>query len=194
MALEAGFKAPDFQLPEPLNNNTPVHLYEYAKDAQATLIMIISNHCPYVVHLKPHIVGLAHEYEPKGAKFIAISSNSIETHPQDGPEHMAEDAKKYGYPFPYVYDATQEVAKAYQAACTPEFMVFDKDLKLVYHGQFDGSRPASKGGKEPVTGAEIRHALDCALEGMAVEGRWKPSIGCNVKWTPGNAPSWYHGV
>jgi len=188
--LDVGFQAPEFSLPEPLTGRS-ISLYEYAKDSKATVIMIICNHCPFVVHLKPHIVDLAKEYRSKGVSFVAISSNSTETHPQDGPENMAKDAKEQGYPFPYLFDETQEVAKAYQAACTPEFMVFDSDLQLQYHGQWDDSRPSKYGGDIPVTGKDIRHALDLVLAGQAVEKPWKPSIGCNVKWNTGNEPAWY---
>lgn len=188
--LDVGFQAPEFSLPEPLTGRT-ISLYEYAKHSKATVIMIICNHCPFVVHLKSHIVELAKEYQEKGVSFVAISSNSTETHPQDGPENMAKDAKEQNYPFPYLFDETQEVAKAYQAACTPEFMVFDGDLKLQYHGQWDDSRPSKYGGNIPVTGKDIRHALDLTLAGQVVEKPWKPSIGCNVKWTPGNEPAWY---
>ncbi|KAL4519978.1 hypothetical protein Ndes2526B_g01468 [Nannochloris sp. 'desiccata'] len=188
--LEAGFKAPDFTLPEPLTGKS-VNLYDYTKDAKATLIMIICNHCPFVVHLKPSIVDLAKEYQAKGVKFVAISPNNADVTPKDAPEKMAEDAVAQGYTFPYLYDGDQEVAKAYQAACTPEFMVFDKDLKLVYHGQFDDSRPPSKGGTTPITAKDIRTALDAGLSGEAVPGKWRPSIGCNVKWIPGKEPAWY---
>lgn len=124
-------------------------------------------------------------------KFIAISSNSIETHPQDGPEQMKIDAIANKYPFPYLFDATQDVAKAYQAACTPEFMVFGPDMKLAYHGQFDDSRPSKYGGNIPVTGKDIRAALDAVLENKPAPSPWRPSIGCNLKWTPGNEPAWY---
>ena len=193
VTLRPGFSAPDFQLPEPLTGGV-VKMSNYTEGSKATVIMFICNHCPFVIHLKPAIVELAKEYQEKGVAFLAISSNSIETHPQDGPDMMADDAKRHGYTFPYLYDESQDVAKAYQAACTPEFLVFDKDLKLVYHGQFDDSRPASKGGSGSVTGKDIRAALECALAGKPFEERWIPSIGCNVKWRPGNAPDWYHGV
>ena len=190
VVLDVGFEAPEFALPEPLTGNV-VSLREYTKGSKATMIMIICNHCPFVVHLKPAIVELAKEYQPLGVSFVAVSSNSVQTHPQDGPEQMAEDAKASGYTFPYVYDETQEVAKAYQAACTPEFMVFDENLKLQYHGQFDDSRPAKYGESPPLTGKDIRNALDKVLAGAPVDKPWKPSIGCNVKWIPGKEPAWY---
>jgi len=189
--LDVGFKAPEFALPEPLTGNI-VKLSEYTQGATATVIMIICNHCPFVVHLKPAIVSLAKEYQAKGVKFIAISSNDRQTYPQDGPEYMIEDAKVNGYTFPYLYDETQAVAKAYQAACTPEFMVFDGDLKLQYHGQFDDSRPGKYfKDSAPVTGKDIRAALDATLAGKAVLKPWKKSIGCNLKYSPGNEPSWF---
>ncbi|KAL4857673.1 hypothetical protein ACK3TF_002106 [Chlorella vulgaris] len=179
-------------LPEPLTGQT-VKLSEYAAGAPATLVMFICNHCPFVVHLKPAITELAKDYQAKGVKVVAISSNSVETHPQDGPEKMAEDAKAQGYTFPYLFDSTQEVAKAYSAACTPEFYVYDADRKLFYHGQFDNSRPSKYGGDTPVTGEDLRHALDCVLAGKPLGRAVKNSIGCNIKWQPGNAPAWFGG-
>ncbi|PRW44843.1 prolyl endopeptidase-like isoform A [Chlorella sorokiniana] len=186
--VELGTKAPDFELLEPLTGKR-LQLHAYAAGAPATLVMFICNHCPFVVHLKPALTELAKEYQAKGVKVVAISSNSVETHPQDGPDKMAEDAKEQGYTFPYLYDETQEVAKAYKAACTPEFYVFDADLKLTYHGQFDDSRPSKYGGDTPVTGEDLRHALDCAIAGKPLERRVKNSIGCNIKWRPGHAPA-----
>ena len=183
--LDTGFKAPDFTLPEPLSGGT-VTLSEYSQGAAATVIMIICNHCPFVVLLKKGIAQLARDYETRGVKFVAISSNSVVTHPQDGPEKMKEDAQRYG--FPYLYDETQEVAKAYKAACTPEFLVFDSELGLQYHGQFDDARPSRE---VAVTGRNLRAALDAVLAGHAVPKPWPPSIGCNVKWAPGNEPEWF---
>ncbi|EFN56396.1 hypothetical protein CHLNCDRAFT_22310 [Chlorella variabilis] len=190
--VSLGTVAPDFVLLEPLTGVT-VKLSAYAAGAPATLIMFICNHCPFVVHLKPAITQLAREYQGKGVKVLAISSNSVETHPQDGPDSMAEDARAQGYTFPYLFDESQDVAKAYSAACTPEFYVFDGELKLTYHGQFDDSRPSKYGGDAPVTGADLRHALDCTLAGRPLERRVKNSIGCNIKWHPGKAPAWFHG-
>ncbi|PSC70394.1 alkyl hydroperoxide reductase [Micractinium conductrix] len=187
-----GFKAPDFELPEPLTGKA-VKLSEYAAGAPATLVMFICNHCPFVVHLKPAITELAKEYQGKGVKVVAISSNSAETHPQDGPDKMAEDVQAQGYTFPYLFDEAQEAAKAYQAACTPEFYVFGADMGLTYHGQFDDSRPSKYGGDIPVTGEDLRNALDCTLAGRPVDKRVRPSIGCNIKWAPGKAPAWFHG-
>eukprot|EP00878_Enallax_costatus_P021707 GHUV01022997.1.p1 GENE.GHUV01022997.1~~GHUV01022997.1.p1 ORF type:complete len:280 (+),score=32.07 GHUV01022997.1:251-1090(+) len=177
--MAIGSKAPDFELPEPLTGKS-IRLNEATAGATATLVMFICNHCPFVVMLKPAIAALAKEYQAKGVAVIAISSNSIQTHPQDGPEKMAQDAKTHGYTFPYLYDESQSVAKAYQAACTPEFYVFDKNLHLTYHGQFDDARPNN--GKE-VTGADLRLALDAVVAGSGLPAGFKarPSIGCNIK-------------
>ncbi|GBF95913.1 thioredoxin [Raphidocelis subcapitata] len=184
--LAVGTKAPDFALPEPLTGKT-VTLADVSAGAKATLVCFICNHCPYVVLLKDAIKAVAADYSARGVGVVAISSNSVETHPQDGPDAMAKDARELGYPFPYLYDATQDVARAFKVACTPEFFVFDADLGLVYHGQFDDSRP--KNGVTP-TGKDLRAALDAVLAGQpAPKGR--PSIGCNLKWHPGQEPDWY---
>jgi thiol-disulfide isomerase/thioredoxin len=135
-----------------------------------------------VVHLKRAIVELAKEYQEKGVSFIAVSSNSVKSHPEDGPDMMASDAKRYGYTFPYLYDESQDVARAYNTACTPEFLVFDKDLKLTYHGRFDDSSP---GRGTAITGKDIRTALNATLAGQAVAQPWRPSIGCSIKWESG---------
>ncbi|GAB4817340.1 hypothetical protein N2152v2_004386 [Parachlorella kessleri] len=190
--LAIGTVAPDFELLEPLTGKT-LRLTEYAAGSPATLVTFICNHCPFVIHLKEAIVELAKEYQAKGVKVVAISSNSVETHPQDGPEEMAKDAQKYGYSFPYLFDGTQEVAKAYKAACTPEFYVFDSSLKLVYHGQFDDSRPRGPGNNIPVTGEDLRHALDSVLANKAISRPIKHSIGCNIKWHPDAAPAYFSG-
>lgn len=187
-----GTKAPDFELLEPLTGKT-VKLSDYAAGAPATLVMFICNHCPFVVHLKPAITQLAKEYQARGVQVLAISSNSSETHPQDGPDKMAEDAQAQGYTFPYLFDESQTVAKAYSAACTPEFYVFGAQMELTYHGQFDSSRPSKYGGDTPVTGEDLRHALDCTLAGKPLERPVRSSIGCNIKWHPGKAPAWFHG-
>ena len=187
--LERGFVAPEFKLPCPQKDMEEVSLRQdiLMDDTKAVVIMILCNHCPFVVHLKDAIVDMYREYSPQGVEFVGISANSIETHPQDGPEEM----KKDGYPFPYLFDGTQEVAKSFNAACTPEFMVFDKDLALAYHGQFDSSRPSKYGESAPVSGEDLRGAIDAVLQGKTVPGPWKPSIGCNVKWAPGNSPAWF---
>ncbi|KAH9551322.1 hypothetical protein CY35_09G008900 [Sphagnum magellanicum] len=178
--------APYFELPEPLTGK--IWKLDDFEEFPALLVMFICNHCPYVVHLKEDIVKLANNYIPKGLAVVAISSNSTETHPQDGPTFMAEDAKAYKYPFPYLYDETQQVAKAYGALCTPDFYLFKKvgkgPFELVYHGRFDDSRPRSN---TPITGRDIREALDATLSGQPVSGSQKPSIGCGIKWAPASS-------
>lgn len=141
--------------------------------------MFICNHCPFVMHVNEALVTIANHYMDLGINFIAISSNDTTSYPQDSPEHMKIHAKEQHYPFPYLYDETQEVAKAYDAACTPDIYVFDNDLKLVYRGQLDDSRP---GNSIPVTGKDLRHALECLLNNTPNTNTQKPSIGCNIKW------------
>lgn len=146
---------------------------------KGTVIFFICNHCPFVIHVNPKIIELANQFQEKGISFIAISSNDIEKYPQDAPEFMKLKALEEGYPFPYLYDATQEVAKAYDAACTPDFYLFDANLKLVYRGQLDDSRP---GNEKPLTGEDLKNAMVKLLEGRSVNANQKPSIGCNIKW------------
>ncbi|KAI5062928.1 hypothetical protein GOP47_0021475 [Adiantum capillus-veneris] len=176
-------RAPDFELPEPLTGKT--WKLDDFEGHRALLIMFICNHCPFVVHLKMELVKLANTYLPKGVGIIAISANSVKTHPQDGPDIMAREAEELGYPFPYLYDETQETARAYGAACTPDFFLYKKDgrrpFELVYHGQFDESRP---GNNRPITGSDLRNALDCVLSGIPVSTVQRPSIGCSIKWHP----------
>ncbi|GAQ86622.1 hypothetical protein KFL_003000150 [Klebsormidium nitens] len=182
-SMEVGSRAPDFQLLEPLTGKT-VSLDDF-DGAPALLVIFMCNHCPYVIHLKKAVKELTDEYIRKGLSVVAISSNSVKTHPQDGPDQMADDAKQLGYDFPYLYDETQDVAKAYKAVCTPEFYVFKKDgrrpFELTYHGRFDETRPRS--GMTP-TGKDLRNALDCTLSGRQVTGQQLPSIGCSIKWHP----------
>ena len=175
--LPLGTPAPDFTLLDTVSGKT-VSLDELKSD-KATLIMFVCNHCPFVKHVDEVIVSLAKYYQAKGVSVIAISSNDVENYPQDSPELMKEEAEKVGYTFPYLYDETQEVAKAYDAACTPDFYVFDKDLKCAYRGQLDDSRP---GNDKPVTGKDLRAALDEILEGKEVSAPQIPSLGCNIKW------------
>ncbi len=175
--IPLGTIAPDFTLPDTVSGKT-VSLQELKSD-KATLIMFICNHCPFVKHVDEQLVALAKDYQAKGVSFIAISSNDAENYPQDGPELMKEEAAKLGYSFPYLYDKSQEVAKAYDAACTPDFYVFDKDLKCAYRGQLDSSRP---GNGLPVTGSDLRAALDEILDNREVSAPQIPSIGCNIKW------------
>lgn len=175
--IPLGAKAPAFDLPDTVSGKN-ISLSD-SKGEKATVVMFICNHCPYVLHINDKLVELAEEFQEKGISFVAISSNDVDNYPQDGPEKMTEHAKSVGYPFPYLYDETQEVAKSYEAACTPDFFVFDKDLKCVYRGQFDDSRPNSG---IPVTGNDLREALENILEGRPVSESQYPSIGCNIKW------------
>jgi thiol-disulfide isomerase/thioredoxin len=149
------------------------------KSDKANVVMFICNHCPYVKHINSQLVALANDYQPRGVTFFAISANDAEQYPDDGPEKMKETAETLGYPFPYLHDETQEVAKAYRAACTPDFYVFDGELKLIYRGQFDHSRP---GNDLPVTGGDLRAALEAGLAGDRPDPNQKPSLGCNIKW------------
>ena len=149
------------------------------KSDRATVIMFICNHCPFVKHVDSELVRLAWDYQAKGVSFIAISANDVDNYPQDAPHLMTKEAERVGYTFPYLYDETQEVAKAYEAACTPDFYVFDKDLKCAYRGQLDDARP---GNGKPVTGIDLRNALDKILSGQEVTAPQIPSVGCNIKW------------
>lgn len=175
--LPLGTQAPDFSLLDTVSNTT-LQLSEL-KGKNGTVIMFICNHCPFVIHVNSELVKMANNYAEKGINFIAISSNDVDNYPQDSPEKMALHAKNENYPFPYLYDETQQVAKAYDAACTPDLYVFDTDLKLTYRGQLDDSRP---GNDIKVTGSDLRHAIDCLLENKENTATQKPSIGCNIKW------------
>lgn len=177
VALPLGFTAPDFKLWDSLSEK--FLSLEKLKSEKATVIMFICNHCPYVKHVNTELVKLAHEYQPKGISFIAINSNDPVQYPEDSLPKMKEYGEKLGYPFPYLYDETQDVARDYDAACTPEFYLFDGKLKCVYHGQFDDSRPSN--GK-PVTGKDVREALDAVLSGKPVSKEQLPGIGCSIKW------------
>ena len=175
--LPLGSEAPPFALPDSVSGNT-IRLEDIASD-KATVVMFICNHCPYVIHVNEEIVRLANDYIPKGIAFVAISSNDVVNYPQDGPEEMKKQAQKLKYPFPYLYDESQNVARAFDAACTPDFYVFDKDLRLVYRGRIDDSRPSSN---TPLTGRDLRAALDAVISGQAVAEKQYPSGGCNIKW------------
>jgi len=175
--LPLGTVAPPFELPDTVSGK--VLTLDSLKSSVATLIMFICNHCPYVKHVNEQLVSLAKDYQAENVSFIAISSNDIVNYPQDSPEKMKETSAQVGYTFPYLFDETQEVAKAYEAACTPDFYLFDPDLKLAYRGQLDGSRP---GNNLPVTGEDIRKALDCVIDKKEVPQRQIPSVGCNIKW------------
>lgn len=175
--LPLGVQAPNFTLPDTVSGKE-FNLVDLQSD-KATVIMFLCNHCPYVIHVNEGLVALAKDYQERGVSFIGISSNDAINYPQDGPKLMKEHAEKVGYPFPYLYDESQEVAKAYDAACTPDFYVFNQNMRLIYRGQLDGSRPNSG---NPVTGEDLRGALDAALVGRPVTGTQRPSGGCNIKW------------
>ncbi len=175
--LPLGTQAPDFDLQDTVSGQR-LSLAKL-KSGQATVIMFICNHCPYVKHVNPELVRLAQDYQPKGVSFIAISSNDAEHYPDDAPEAMQLVAKQQGYPFPYLYDETQAVARGYQAACTPDFYLFDAEMKLAYRGRLDGSTP--KNGV-PLSGEDLRAALDAVLAGQSPTAEQKPSMGCNIKW------------
>ncbi len=172
-----GTKAPAFSLPDVVEKKDET--LESLKGINGTAVMFICNHCPFVLHVNDELVCLANDYQNKGIAFIAISSNDVQTHPQDAPEYMKQVSEKLGYPFPYLYDETQDIAKAYDAACTPDFYLFDKDLKSVYHGQLDDARP---GNSIPVSGKDMRNAMDKLLNGEENTSLQRPSIGCNIKW------------
>jgi peroxiredoxin len=183
--MPLGTAAPDFRLPD--RSGRMVSLADFA-GAPVLLVVFWCNHCPYVRHVRPAFVSLAREYQAKGAAVVAISANDPAAYPEDGPERMSEEARAHGYSFPYLYDETQETAKAYRAACTPDFFLFDSRRRLVYRGQMDDSRP---GNGKPLDGADLRAALEATLAGKPAASKQKPSIGCNIKWKPGNEPDYY---
>ena len=184
--LPLGTAAPGFSLTDVTTKKT-VTLNDYSK-SPALLVMFICNHCPFVKHIRPELAKLGKDYQGRGVGIVAISSNDVAGYPDDSPEKMVEEAKAAGYVFPYLYDENQSVAKAYNAACTPDFFLFDKQHKLVYRGQLDDSRP---GNGIPVTGEDLRAALDTVLAGKSVGADQKPSIGCNIKWKAGNEPAYF---
>jgi peroxiredoxin len=183
--LTLGTQAPNFSLPNV--DGRIVSLADF-KGAPALLVAFICNHCPFVKHVADGLAELAREYQGKGAAVVAINSNDARNYPADSPEQMVHEAENRGYAFPYLYDEDQSVAKAYRAACTPDFYVFDKNQKLVYRGQMDSSRPDSG---IPVTGKDLRAALDAVLAGKPVAADQKPSIGCNIKWKAGNESDYF---
>jgi peroxiredoxin len=183
--LPLGTRAPDFALPN-VDGRT-VTLADSA-GPKGTLVMFICNHCPFVKHVADQLAALGREYLPRGIGVVAISSNDVSSHPADSPEQMVHEAEDRGYVFPYLYDETQEVAHAYHAACTPDFFLFDGDRKLAYRGQLDSSRP---GNDVPVTGADLRTAIDALLSGHPVPTEQRPSLGCNIKWKPGSEPAYF---
>ena len=174
--------APDFSLPDTEGNIVSRDDFD---DAPALLVMFLSNHCPYVKHVRSRLAELTREYMAKGVAVVGINSNDVDAYPDDSPERMAEEKQRVGYPFPYLFDESQQVARAYRAACTPDFFVFDRHRRLAYRGQMDDARP---GNGKPVTGADLRRALDAVLAGGEVSGDQRPSMGCNIKWKPGNEP------
>lgn len=183
--MPLGTQAPDFSLVS-VDGRT-VSLSDVA-DAPALVVMFICNHCPFVKHIASELARFGWEYQARGVAVVAISSNDVAGYPQDSPEQMVHEAEAQGYTFPYLFDETQEVARAYRAACTPDFFVFDGQRRLVYRGQFDASRP---GNGLPVTGEDLRRAVEAVLAGEPVEAEQKPSIGCNIKWKPGEEPDWF---
>lgn len=183
--LTAGSTAPDFHLSDTAGaTHSPAGL---VAGHRGLLLFFACNHCPYVVHLADAIGAFSGEIAAKGIATAAIASNDIARYPQDGPDFMPDFASKHGWDFPYLFDPTQEVAIAYGAACTPDFFLFDADLKLVYAGQFDDSRP----GKGDATGSDMRRAVECLVAGEPVPDPWTPSSGCNIKWHPGKEPAWF---
>jgi len=183
--LDLGTQAPDFSLPDV--HGRKVSLSDFAS-AKVLVVLFICNHCPYVKHIRRGIAQVAHDYIPRGVAFVAINANDVDQYPDDSPPNMAAEAEQFGYEFPYLFDETQAVAKAYRAACTPDIYVFDDNRVLVYRGQFDDSRP----GKDiPVTGADLREAIDALLAGKPVSDDQVPSMGCNIKWKPGNEPEYF---
>lgn len=181
--LELGTRAPAFTLPDPDGN-----LHTLRDDAPATLVMFICNHCPFVKHIRAELARLGTDYGRRGVAIYAINSNDVSTHPGDHPDRMKEESEAWGYKFPYLFDESQAVAKAYRAACTPDFFLFDAEQKLVYRGQLDDSRPSNE---VAVDGHDLRAALDAVLSSMAPAAAQKPSIGCNIKWKPGNEPDYF---
>jgi peroxiredoxin len=185
--LPLGTTAPDFKLQA--TDGSTVARSDFA--GKPLLVVFMCNHCPFVIHLRSALAQFAYEYLAKGLAIVGISSNDVEKYPQDGPDHMKAEAAAAGYNFPYLFDATQQVAKDYSAACTPDFFLFDADHSLVYRGQFDSSRP---GNDIEITGRDLRAACDAVLDGKEPNGDQLPSIGCNIKWKPGQEPDYYTGV
>ncbi|MEJ2552624.1 MAG: thioredoxin family protein [Gammaproteobacteria bacterium] len=182
--LKLGTPAPAFRLPDTTGRLLSLQDFEAAS---ALLVVFMCNHCPYVKHIRPALAEFARDYQPKGLAVVGINANDAQKYADDSPEKMVDEVASAGYTFPYLYDETQETAKAYHAACTPDFFLFDKDRKLVYRGQFDDSRP---GNNIALTGRDLRAAADAVLAGKDVTADQQPSIGCNIKWKPGNEPTY----
>ena len=185
--MPLGTRAPDFTLPDCRGGT--ISLKEVAEGKKGTLVAFICNHCPFVKHLRDELSAAAAQYAADGVGVVAVMSNDVVTHPDDSPDLMAKEADEAGYQFPYLYDESQEVAKSYGAACTPDFFLFDADMTLVYRGQFDDSRP---GNGKPVTGADLGAAVEKLVAGEPVPEQQTPSIGCNIKWKDGNAPDYFN--
>ena len=183
--LALGIEAPNFSLPD--IEGKPVALSDF-QGANALVVVFMCNHCPYVKHIAPALATFARDYQPRGVAVVAINSNDAANYPDDAPEKMAAEVAAQGYTFPYLYDESQAIAKAYRAACTPDFYLFDGNRRLVYRGQFDGSRPKNE---VPVTGEDLRRAVDTLLIGSPPLAEQIPSLGCNIKWKPGNEPEYY---
>lgn len=175
--LALGTQAPSFELPDTVSGNTLT--LQQLRGERATVIMFICNHCPFVIHVQHELCKLAQDYQPKGINFIAISANDVDTYPQDAPANMTVFAAQNGFNFPYLYDESQSIAKAYDAACTPDFYLFDANLRCIYRGQLDDSRP---GNGIPVNGLDLRRAINALLAGRPIDQNQKPSLGCNIKW------------
>ncbi len=184
--LELGAEAPPFDLPDVVSGDR-ISLAD-ATGERGLLVMFLCAHCPFVIHVKEELARIGLDYADRPLGIVGISSNYVGTHPQDGPEGLRNQAREEGFNFPYLYDESQEVAKAYKAACTPDFFLFDANLRLAYRGQLDGSRP---GNDVAVTGQDLRAALDAVLDGRAVNAEQKPSVGCNIKWRPGAEPDYF---
>lgn len=185
--MELGTQVPDFILPD-----ASQRLYQFSALRQqypkGTLVVFICNHCPFVLHVIKPLAALCQQMQDSGLAVLAINSNDVEAYPEDRPEKMKEFASRYAFTFPYLFDENQEIARSFQAACTPDFYLFDRDGKLVYRGQMDESRP---GNGRPVDGVDLREAVEHLLDGKAPMEQQQPSIGCNIKWKPGNEPSWF---
>lgn len=184
--LDLGTSAPDFQLPDAVSGQT-ISLDTFA-DKKALLVIFMCRHCPFVKHVQSELAKLGHDYANQSLGIVAISANDAENYPDDAPERLQAMAKELGFTFPFCYDATQETAKAYTAACTPDFFLFDQNRQLVYRGQLDDSRPSNS---QPVNGRDLRSAIDAVLADQSVNPDQKPSVGCNIKWKSGNAPAYY---
>jgi peroxiredoxin len=185
--LELGAQAPSFSLPD--TTGKTVCLDDF-KNAAGLLVVFLCNHCPYVKHVQHELATIGREYGPKGIAMVGINANDAVAHPDDSFARMGDEARRVGYSFPYLYDESQEVAKAYRAACTPDFFLFDREQRLVYRGQLDDARP---GKVTPVTGRDLRRALDALLAGQPISKEQQPSMGCNIKWKTGNAPEYFSG-